>query len=402
MNAMKITKLTKEQEDYLPAFREEWRKIGLCTDPIDKDLARVSVINLYESAGFKAPKVYFFSSPLMCQLVINLLMKYGDKSQNWAQLGGQLRNQLWGQLGDQLRGQLGDQLVGQLRGQLWDQLRGQLVGQLGGQLGDQLRNQLEGQLCGQLGDQLRGQLGDQLVGQLRGQLWDQLGDQLWDAKLSNIDYLPSWFIGGLDSYWLAFYEFGRHIGVKYKNEKHFNAYINYAKYCGWAYLYDGIAFVSDRPKTLCFDENRLLHSEIGPAISYGENDLEVYSWKGTRIPKEWITQKDKLTPQIALTWENAEQRRCACEIIGWANVLDHESLNPVIIDKDSPEVGTLIKVDLPDAKDQWFLKYQCGTGRWFAEPVTNKDYNTALKANAGGNGWRGVGDPNNYIPTMRS
>jgi hypothetical protein len=350
MNAMKITKLTKEQEDYLPAFREEWRKIGLCTDPIDKDLARVSVINLYESAGFKAPKVYFFSSPLMCQLVINLLMKYGDKSQNWAQLGGQLRNQLWGQLGDQLRGQLGDQLVGQLR----------------------------------------------------GQLWDQLGDQLWDAKLSNIDYLPSWFIGGLDSYWLAFYEFGRHIGVKYKNEKHFNAYINYAKYCGWAYLYDGIAFVSDRPKTLCFDENRLLHSEIGPAISYGENDLEVYSWKGTRIPKEWITQKDKLTPQIALTWENAEQRRCACEIIGWANVLDHESLNPVIIDKDSPEVGTLIKVDLPDAKDQWFLKYQCGTGRWFAEPVTNKDYNTALKANAGGNGWRGVGDPNNYIPTMRS
>ena len=32
---MKIEKLTKEQEEYLPVFREEWRGIGLSTAPID-------------------------------------------------------------------------------------------------------------------------------------------------------------------------------------------------------------------------------------------------------------------------------------------------------------------------------------------------------------------------------
>jgi len=128
----------------------------------------------------------------------------------------------------------------------------------------------------------------------------------------------------------------------------------------------------------------------------------IYSWNGTPIPSEWIEQKEKLTPQIALNWENVEQRRAACEILKWENVLEHPSLNSRVIDEDLPHIGKLIEVDLPDAPKQWFLKYQCGTGRFFAEPVNDKSFNTALKANAGGNGWRGHGDPESYIPFIRS
>ena len=92
-----------------------------------------------------------------------------------------------------------------------------------------------------------------------------------------------------------------------------------------------------------------------------------------------------------------------CEIIGWDKVLEDDSLNPVIIDEDQPHIGKLIQVDLPDAPQQWFLKFQCGTGRVFAEPVNDKSFDTALKANAGGNGWRpGMGDPDNFIPFVRT
>ena len=100
--------------------------------------------------------------------------------------------------------------------------------------------------------------------------------------------------------------------------------------------------------------------------------------------------------------DNLPQRRAACEILGWAAVLESPELHPRIVDKDEPYIGTLIEIDLPDAPKQWFLKYRCGTGRWFAEAVNNKEFDTALKANAGGNGWRGQGDPLSFIPFIRT
>jgi hypothetical protein len=105
---------------------------------------------------------------------------------------------------------------------------------------------------------------------------------------------------------------------------------------------------------------------------------------------------------MALSQENAELRRAACEIVGWASILEDPALNPVIINEDEPHIGSLIQIDLPDAPQQWFLRYTCGTGRVFAEPVNDKAYDTALKANAAGNGWRGIGDPESYIPFVRT
>ena len=148
------------------------------------------------------------------------------------------------------------------------------------------------------------------------------------------------------------------------------------------------------------DQNRP-HCENGPFCKWRDGSA-LYSWHGVRIPEWFITNKDWLTPKEALSQENAEQRRCACEILGWDKILDNKDLHPKIIDKDLPHIGTLIQVDLPDAKEQWFLKYQCGTGRFFAEAVNDKKYNTALLANAAGNGYRGVGNPEDFIPFIRT
>jgi hypothetical protein len=75
-----------------------------------------------------------------------------------------------------------------------------------------------------------------------------------------------------------------------------------------------------RPEVIKFDDQNRLHCEDGPAIRYRDG-YSVYSWHGTRIPAEWIEKKSELTAQTALTWENIEQRPCACEIIGWATIL---------------------------------------------------------------------------------
>ena len=199
----------------------------------------------------------------------------------------------------------------------------------------------------------------------------------------------------------AFLTFFRYIAKLPIDYSKFDAFEYLSEHSGPRIMHEKFCMISDRPELLKVDNQNRPHAEIGPFCKWIDG-TSLYSWHGIRVPEWWMEKRELLTPEIALTWPNVEQRRAACEMLGWANVLEHPSLNPKVIDEDLPHIGKLIQVDLPDAPQQWFLKYQCGTGRWFAESVNDKSFNTALKANAGGNGYRGVGNPEDFIPFARS
>src|SRR3990167_11307133 len=105
----KIERLTPEQEAALPALRDQWLRIGLCTEPADRPSAEAAICRLYQEIDKPAPVFLWFSSPAMVSLAITLLTQ--------GQLRAQLNDQLLGQLRDQLRDQLNDQLRAQLRAQ---------------------------------------------------------------------------------------------------------------------------------------------------------------------------------------------------------------------------------------------------------------------------------------------
>jgi len=143
--------------------------------------------------------------------------------------------------------------------------------------------------------------------------------------------------------------------------------------------FEKICICSDRPTALTVDQDGRLHNETGPAIAYGDG-FQLYYWHGTNVPREWIEDKATLEPQMALTWRNVEQRRAAVEIIGWGKILG--ALHPIIVDADpNPQIGMLLRCDLPDAPKQQFLTVLCGTGREFVLPVP-PDVRTARAANA--------------------
>ena len=109
------------------------------------------------------------------------------------------------------------------------------------------------------------------------------------------------------------------------------------------------------------------------------------------------TSKQSLTASVALTCENIEQRRAACEIIGWNKILDE--LDARVIDEDGdPEIGTLIEVDLPDSGKERFLRVTCGTGRQFAIPVPRDCGDTAIAANS----WTYGLTQHEYKPEIRT
>ena len=115
------------------------------------------------------------------------------------------------------------------------------------------------------------------------------------------------------------------------------------------------------------------------AVEYSDG-WGVSAWHGTRVPHEWIADRGSLTAKTALAWGNIEQRRAACEIIGWSKIL--RELDAKTIDADGdPEIGELIEVDLPDSGRERFLRVLCGTGREFALPVP-PNVTTAIDAQA--------------------
>jgi hypothetical protein len=149
--------------------------------------------------------------------------------------------------------------------------------------------------------------------------------------------------------------------------------------CGWVWWHENVLAVSDRPLSISRDVEGRLHSETGPSIAYRDG-WQLHHWHGVSVPEEWLSRRDNLTPKIALTWENIEQRRAACEILGWSRILTE--LNAKTINKDGdPEIGELVEVELPEIGREKFLRVQCGTKREFALPVP-PTMKTALEAQA--------------------
>ena len=193
--------------------------------------------------------------------------------------------------------------------------------------------------------------------------------------------MGTWFGGSQDLYFWGWADGGRRVGANYpqKLDAQIDSHLTISRSIGWWYPFHDFCIITDRPSILKFDEDQRLHCENGPAVLY-RDDYSMYAWHGLAIPEDWIKNKAALTPESALTWHNVEQRRAACEILGWATIL--EKLDSTLVDQDDdPLVGELIEVNLPDIGREKFLKVRCGTGRTFALPVP-PEMMTALQANA--------------------
>ena len=169
------------------------------------------------------------------------------------------------------------------------------------------------------------------------------------------------------------------LGLRLKEHDAYAHWEQAAIHGGFRVMHPEFCMVSDFPEVLRVDDQNRAHCETGPSHRWRDG-WSLYHWHGVRIPAEWIEDRASLTAEVALKCENVEQRRAACEILGWVAIL--KALKAKTIDADAdPEIGTLVEVDLPDAGKERFLRVMCGTKREFALPVP-KEMRTALQANA--------------------
>ena len=215
--------------------------------------------------------------------------------------------------------------------------------------------------------------------------YDQIRRSIWAAKENN-------YYTQYDAAKLSEYMFFCDAGLIAKTDSLIELY----QLCSsvGAVMPEGrVCYVSDRPEIIKLDSEDQLHCEDSPAIKYSDG-FSIYAWHGERFPHDWAQSPS--SPSEALRWPNLEQRRVACEFVGWDNIIDE--LEGQLIDKDDdPEIGELIRVILPDSGAENFLRVTCGTGRRFALPVP-PDMKTARQANA----WTWGLRPDQYRPEVRT
>ncbi len=151
-----------------------------------------------------------------------------------------------------------------------------------------------------------------------------------------------------------------------------------ATHAGPRFMHQKFWIVSDFPTRICRDDRNQPHSADGPAIAW-KDGWALYYWHGVLIPREWIESPESLSPEVALTHENAELRRCAAEILGWDKILTKLEARTIDID-DDPHVGELVEATIEDRRER-FLRVVCGTGRRFSLPVP-PETQTAIAAQA--------------------
>ncbi len=330
--------ITDAERDAMKKHADLWISRAMRTTPVDVDEITSAVHDLYAAAGLKQPRVVVVPSPLV------MAFAYGASAAIW-----------WNRKTDNAVGNA-------VRDAADNAVYNAVYNAVDNATYKATRNAVDAcrDLAGALG--------------------------LACSKRWHFNYQGGASWSAYDSYLTAMRDI---IGLRLPEYEKYATWERCAIAAPFRVVHDKFCIISDFPEILKVDDENRPHCETGPSHRWRDG-WALYHWHGVSIPAEWIEDKQNLTARTALTWPNIEQRRAACEIIGWDRILSE--LKARIIDEDDdPQVGTLVEVSLPDAGKERFLRVVCGTGRKFALPVP-KEMKTAIQAQAWTYGFDHVAD----------
>jgi len=406
----KIMKLTKKQEARFPEFVDKWIKIGLSTEPANREKSEKAIRGLYGLAKLKEPKVIWIPCPLSGAMsaVLYAYIRNGkvkpkkDAVDNavysaveravdnavYSAVERAVDNAVYSAVGravnsavdNAVYGAVGRAVDNAVHGAVGRAVNSAVDSAVYGAVDRAVDNAVYGAVDRAVDSAVYGAVGRAVSSAVSSAVGravsSAVGSAVNSAVSSAVGRAGKSFISG--SLWAGYSAwadyFSEVLGISIDRN-----YLDITENCGYYWVLDDVCFASERPTNINLDDQGRLHSETGQSISY-KSGWGLYHWHGTKVPGDWIMEKSNLTAKMALTWENMEQRRAACEIVGWAKVLD--DLKAKVIDTDDDEeIGELVEVEIPDIGKEKFLRVVCGTGRKFAIPVP-PEMKTALDANA--------------------
>jgi len=411
---MEIDELTSEQKARFEEWCKKWIETGLSTEPTDFDVAEKNALRAYQLAKLEKPTVVLrMNSPYSALVGSALVLTFLMKKKAWSSvtlsdLNSGFLKQSSKPPGKQIHTQVMDQVRKQVKNPVWEQCYSMVLLHVMRTLKEQLQNGIKDQGESQFLEQILNQTKGQAMDQIRNLFQEPRQNNAWDFSCAHIRELA---VNGINEHiehsvihdhgissWAglcSFVSFFRDVvGLNDEISEGFEIEEALVQSCGNVWWHEKVLAISDRPKEIHKDAEGRLHNEKGPSISWCDG-WGLYHWHGVAVPKDWVMGKPPLAKD-ALVWPNMEQRRAACEIVGWKTIL--KDLDAEVIDEDGdPEIGILFEAYIPDSGEERFLQVRCGTGREFVLPVP-PHVKTALEANA----WTWNLESYQYRPEVRT
>lgn len=272
----KIVTLTPEQTAKLPLYRDKWLRIGLSTDPTDRETAERSIDLTYHAAGLMLPqqKIWFRSPLEGCVNAYKLIQT--DKVQVRNQVDAQVEKQVWDQVWKRVRDQVKKQLWDQVENWVWDQV-GYLV-----------ENQVE------------------------------------DQTQQNSGLVYTYSYGLHEAGCLSFYDFF-YKETEIKGLDVLEGLWLLAQSCGWWWAFTDAVILTEKPVFLSRDLDNRLHHEDKAAIAYSDG-WGVYCWHGVVVPEWVIKNPESITVEKIDSEQNQEIKRVLLERFGEGRYLDESEV----------------------------------------------------------------------------
>ena len=347
----KLETLTKEQEVLIPIVRQEWLDLFFKNKGvIDKPLFEKEIEWLYKRVGFEKPLVWYCDSPMMCQIITNLLKNnIGDNigANIWANIRANIRDNIGDNIRDNIRANIGDNIGDNIWANIWANIRANIGANIGANIWANIDANIEANIGANIRDNIEANIGANIWANIRANIRANIGDNI-DANIganigaNKLEFLSFTYYGNTSDYgWCAFYDYFRRLDYfKYD----WTDFIEFQKLIKSG-LYDfipfkNIVFVSSCPTEIYQDINNRLHNTMKAAVVF-KDEYRVYAIHGRILPS-WIwEEKDKITKEQFLKEQNAEIRAGIYTVLGekrMMKLLEAEETDKQLIQHDNDEI----------------------------------------------------------------
>ncbi len=378
---MKIRALTKEQQARFPHYVEKWTAIGLSSTHIDRQKHDAAICEAYKAAELGPPVIIYTPCPLSGALAASVFN--GMTKSVRSAVGSAVYSAVYSAVNSAVNSAVYSAVDSAVHSAV-DLPVGSAVYLA---VRSAVDSAVDSAVESAVDSAVRSAVDSAVGSAVYSAVGSAVGEAVESVKLKWI----YWLWGNQWAGYAAWGDFFRQeCGVDVADWA-----ITLIQHGHYIWPLDGVCFASERPIAIRTDERGRSHCEDGPAVEYASG-WGPYCWHGVVVPPEWIIGDKPLTAEQAIKWDNMEQRRAACEIVGWANIL--RELNARTVDKNTnPFVGELLEVEIPDVGREKFLKVLCGTDREFALPVP-PEMERASQAQA----WLNFTTEDMYLPQLRT
>jgi hypothetical protein len=345
MSRIKIEKSSAEQELLMNEYRDKWIKIGLSTEPANREKAEEAVNKLYILAGLNPPKKIVWCGSPMSQGLARAIILDKKIINN---IGDSVRDSVRDSVGASVRDSVRDSVGASVRDSVRDSVRESVRDSVWDSVGDSV--------WASVWESVRASVGDSVWASVRASVWASVGasvrasvrDSVWDSVRASV--WESGY-GQHDANWLAFYEYSRDVCNLKEETNKLEGLIDLAKNAGWFLPHENICFVSERHSILNRDDQGRLHSLSEAAVLYPDG-WAIYAVHGVRVPEYIIKNPEKITIEKIESEENAEIKRVMVDIFGLDKYI--QNCGAKLIHKDN--LGELYKKEQSNDEDMLIVK----------------------------------------------